>query len=296
MAQYAPIRTILFVPGNRPERVDKAVTAGSDAVVIDLEDAVPLASKEETRPLVREKLLQYAEEHIMVRVNAVDSGFLQGDLDAVVTGALRCIIVPKVEGPAHIRDIHRLLGEAEAAKGIGPGRISIIPLIESARAVQNIHAIVSQKIEPERLHTVALGAADYTLDMGIEMTRGGDELFYPRSRIAVACRAAGIEPPLDTPFLIDVRDVEGLTADALRAKTLGFQGKLCIHPSQVAPCNEIFSPSPGEIAYARQVIEAFDEAEARGLAAIQLKGKMIDYPVVERSKRILRLAERMGVN
>jgi len=296
MAEYAPMRTLLFVPGNRPERVDKAVAAGADAVIIDLEDAVPLASKEETRPMVREKLLQHAQGHIMVRVNALDSGFLQGDLDAVVMGALRCIIVPKVEGPAHIRDIHRLLSEAESAGGMEPGTISIIPLIESARAVQNIHAIVSEQIEPERFHTVAFGAADYTLDMGIEMTGGGDELFYPRSRIAVACRAAGVEPPVDTPFMIDVKDMEGLRIDALRAKTLGFQGKLCVHPSQVAPCNEIFSPSAGEIAYARQIIETFEEAEAQGLAAIQLEGKMIDYPVVERSRRILRLAERMGVH
>lgn len=295
MAEYAPVRTLLFVPGNRPERVDKAVTAGADAVIIDLEDAVPLALKEETRPLVREKVLQHSQEHIVVRVNALDSGFLRDDLDAIVTATLRCIIVPKVEDSAHIREIHRLLGEVETAQEMEPGTISIIPLIESAKAVQNIYEIVSERTNPERLFTVAFGAADYTLDMGIEMTREGSELFYPRSRIAVACKAARVAPPLDTPFMIDVKDVEGLRIDALRAKTLGFQGKLCVHPSQVVPCNEIFSPSADEIEYAGQVIEAFDEAEAQGLAAIQLNGKMIDYPVVERSKRILRLAERMGV-
>jgi len=294
MAEYTPLRTLLFVPGNRPERVDKAVNAGADAVIIDLEDAVPLASKEETRPLVREKVQQHRKENIIVRVNALESGFLEDDLDEIVTEELHCIIVPKVESPSNVREINSLLLEAERRKGLEAGAISFIPLIESAKAVQEIYEIVYEKTSPERLFTVAFGAADYTLDMGIEMTRGGDELFYPRSRIAVACKAAGVNPPIDTPFMIDVKDTEGLKVDAIRAKTLGFQGKLCVHPSQVAPCNEIFSPAADEIEYARQVIDAFEEAEAQGLAAIQLNGKMIDYPVVERSKRILRLAERIG--
>ncbi len=294
MAEYAPVRTLLFVPGNRPERVDKAVNAGADVVIIDLEDAVPLALKEETRPMVREKLLQHKGQNIIVRVNALDSGFLKDDLDEILTEELSCIIVPKVESSANIREINSLLLEAEKKKGMKPGATSIIPLIESARAVQNIYEIVCERTDPERLHTVAFGAADYTLDMGIEMTLEGNELFYPRSRIAVACKAAGVEPPLDTPFMIDVKDTEGLKVDALRAKTLGFQGKLCVHPSQIGPCNAMFSPGADEIDYARKVIYAFEEAEAKGLAAIQLNGKMIDYPVVERSKRIVRLAERIG--
>ncbi|MBN2570148.1 MAG: CoA ester lyase [Deltaproteobacteria bacterium] len=294
MNEYATLRTLLFVPGNRPERVEKAVNAGADAVIIDLEDAVPLALKEETRPLVREKVRQHGNVNIIVRVNALESGFLKGDLDEIVIKELRCIIVPKVESPSNLREINSLLLEAEMRKGLEAGAISVIPLIESAKAVQEIYEIVSEKTSPERLFTVAFGAADYTLDMGIEMTREGNELFYPRSRIAVACKAARVEPPLDTPFMIDVKDAEGLKIDALRAKTLGFQGKLCVHPTQVVLCNEIFSPTADEVQYARQVVIAFEDAEASGMAAIQLNGKMIDYPVVERSKRILRLAERIG--
>ena len=122
------------------------------------------------------------------------------------------------------------------------------------------------------------------------MTREGTELLYPRSRLAVACRAAGIEPPLDTPFMIDFKDIEALKTDALRARQLGFQGKLCIHPNQIEPCNILFSPSREDIVYAEKVIRAFEEAEAKGIASLQVEGNFVDYAIVERSRRIMKLA------
>ena len=165
-----------------------------------------------------------------------------------------------------------------------------MPQIESAKGVQNIFKIVSRKRDPERVFTAAFGAADYTLDLGIKMTKAGVELHYARSRIPVACRAAEVAPPIDSPFMLDLKDLEALKAEALFAKQMGFQGKLCIHPSQIEPCNTVFSPDPDEIEYAKKVIEAYEEAEAKGLGVIQLEGKMIDYPIVERSRRILKLA------
>ena len=294
MKELRPIRTALFVPGNRPDRVDKAVSSGADAVIIDLEDAVPPAQKEQSRTAAREKIAAFPESEILVRVNAIGSEYLAGDLDEIVAPGLGCIIVPKVEEREHIREIDRRLGEVERRKGLEPGATAVIPLIESARAVQNAFEILSEKTDPRRLFTAALGAADYTLDMGIEMTMEGTELHYPRSRIAVACRAAGVDPPLDTPFMIDVKNVEALTADARRARELGFQGKLCIHPIQIEPCHAVFSPSREEIEHAERVIEAFEDAEARGIGAIQLDGKFVDAPIVERSRRILKLAAAIG--
>jgi len=294
MKELGPIRTALFVPGNRPDRVDKAVGSGADAVIIDLEDAVPPAQKEQSRAAAREKIAAFPESEILVRVNAIGSEYLAGDLDEIVAPGLGCIIVPKVEEREHIREIDRRLGEAERRKGLEPGATAVIPLIESARAVQNAFEILSERTDPRRLFTAALGAADYTLDMGIEMTMEGTELHYPRSRIAVACRAAGVDPPLDTPFMIDVKNVEALTADARRARELGFQGKLCIHPIQIEPCHAVFSPSREEIEHAERVIEAFEDAEARGIGAIQLDGKFVDAPIVERSRRILKLAAAIG--
>jgi citrate lyase subunit beta/citryl-CoA lyase len=270
--------------------VDKAASSGADVVIIDLEDAVPPSQKAEARPGVREKIGAFPGREILVRVNAIGSEYLAGDLDEIVVDGLHCIMVPKVEESAHIREIARQLDEAERRSGLQPGTVSVIPLLESARAVQNAHEILSEKTDPTRVFTAAFGAADYTLDMGIEITREGTELHYPRSRIAVACRAANVDPPLDTPFMIDVKDLEALEADARRARQLGFQGKLCIHPLQIEPCHAVFSPTAEEIGQAERVIEAFEEAVARGIGAIQLDGKFIDVPVVERSRRILKLA------
>ncbi len=291
MMELGPLRTALFVPGNRPDRVDKAVKTSADAVIIDLEDAVALTEKEASRSKVRDKILEHAERKIIVRVNSLDSPFFQGDLTEVITGNLACLMVPKVESAAHVREINENLLKVEKEKGIVQGAVSIIPLIESAGAVQNIFQIATEKTEPSRIYCVAFGAADYTLDMGIEITKEGTELSYPRSRIAVASRAARIEPPLDTPFMMDLKDMEALKVDAGRAKQLGFQGKLCIHPNQIEPCHAIFSPAKEEILYAERVVQVFEEAEKEGSAAILLDGKFIDYAVVERAKQILKVAK-----
>ena len=288
--EFGPIRTALFVPGNRPDRVDKAINSGADAVIIDLEDAVAMGEKEEARPMVREKILEHADRKIIVRINAMNTQFFLGDLNEVMVPGLQCIMVPKVEQVDHIHEINNLLLHTEKEKGLERGSVSIIPLIESAKAVQNIFQIVSEKTDPPRLFTVAFGAADYTLDMGIEITKEGTELLYPRSLMSIACRAADVEPPLDTPFMIDLKDMEALKADARMAKQLGFQGKLCIHPNQIDPCHAIFTPTKEEILYAERIVKAFEEAEAQGIAAIQLDGKFIDYAVVERSRKILKLA------
>ena len=293
MSTLGPIRTALFVPGTRPDRVDKALNSGADVIIIDLEDAVPLARKEEAREKAREKVREHEGKKIIVRLNAIGSGFCQGDLDEVIVSKLGCIMLPKVESPEQIREIDLRLSRVEQERGMSPGAVSILPLIESARGVQNIFHILSKKTETARVWTAAFGAADYSLDLGIEMTKEGLELIYPRSRISVACRAADLEPPLDTPFMIDLKDMEGLKADAMRAKQLGFQGKLCIHPNQIGPCHAIFSPTQEEIIHAEKVIQAFEEAEASGVGAILLDGKFIDYPVVERARRTLKLAGQM---
>ncbi|UCH20607.1 MAG: CoA ester lyase [Deltaproteobacteria bacterium] len=294
MSEIEFIRTALFVPGNRPDRVDKAVNTAADAVLIDLEDAVPYKQKKQARSLVQEKIRQHQDRQVFVRVNALDSEFVHQDLEAVVMESLSGIIFPKIESPAHIRKINRLLLIAEQYNKVPPGCISVIPLIETALAVQNAFQIVAQRTDPERLFTVAFGAADFALDMGFEITVTGEELFYPRARIAVACRAAGVKPPLDTPFMIDLKDREALEADVKKARQIGFQGKLCIQPNQVDVCNRIFSPTKEEIEYARKVIQTFEQAEAGGKAAIQLDGKFIDYPVVENSRRILKMAAKIS--
>lgn len=288
------IRTALFVPGDRPDRVDKALASEADAVIIDLEDAVALSKKAEARQAAKEKVQQSGKDNfIIIRVNAESTGLLDKDLDGIVLEGLSGIMLPKVEDYSDIKYIDTLLEKQERKKGIEVGRIKLFPMVESAKGIANIFNILNSAADLERLFTVAFGVADYTLDMGIEMTADGTELIYPRSRIAVACISAGIKPPLDTPFMIDIKNVEMLKADAKRAKQLGFGGKQCIHPVQIEPCNKIFSPTEKEIEHARRVIEAFEESEKQGTAVIQLDGKFIDYPIVKRSRRIVEMASQI---
>ena len=292
--KLGPIRTALFVPGNRPDRVDKAIATAADRVIIDLEDAVAVSQKVETRALVRDKIIAHKDRGVLVRINGLETDFFMGDIEAVVVKELGGIVLPKTENGHQVDKIHRLLVDFEKKQGLNAGGITVILLTESALAIQNIFKILSAAIELNREFLVALGAADYALDMGIEITKDGRELIYPRSRIAVACRAAGIPPPLDTPFMIDLKDIEALKDDAARAKQLGFQGKLCIHPNQIEPCHVIFTPTAEEISFARRVVDAFEAEESSGAAAIQVDGKFVDYPVVERSRRILQLASRIA--
>jgi citrate lyase subunit beta/citryl-CoA lyase len=288
--EFAWLRSALFVPGNRPDRIEKAVQTNADAVIIDLEDAVPLSQKVETRKQVREKIATCGEKKIIVRVNALHSEFGLDDFNEVIANGLSGVMVPKVETPSDIRQIDAIVTEVEKKVGIEPGSIFILPLIESARGVENAFAIASVRTEPDRFFSLSFGAADFALDMGLAITLSGEELIYPRARLAVACRAAGLAPPVDTPFMIDLKDRQALEADIRRAIRFGFQGKLCIHPNQVEICNQLFSPTEEEVAYARKVIDTFEKAEAEGVAAIQLEGKFIDYPVVERSRRILKMS------
>jgi len=288
--KLGPIRTALFVPGNRPDRVDKAIATAADRVIVDLEDAVAVSQKVETRALVRDKIIAHKDRGVLVRVNGLETDFIIGDLEAIVVNELGGLVLPKTENSHQVGKIHRLLVDLEKKQGLQAGSTAVILLTESALGVQNIFQISSAATELNREFLIALGAADYALDMGIEITKDGAELMYPRSRIAVASRAAGIAPPLDTPFMIDLKDIEALKDDAARAKKLGFQGKLCIHPNQIEPCHAIFTPSREEISFARRVVDAFKAAEAGGSAAIQVDGKFVDYPVVERSRRILKLA------
>jgi citrate lyase subunit beta / citryl-CoA lyase len=288
------IRTALFVPGNRPERVDKAVQTAADMVIIDLEDTVPRAEKVRTRPLVREKIKAHAGRALMVRVNSLETGLTAADLTEIVIPGLAAVMLPKVQRPEDVHRMHSLLAQQESARGIQPGSVALVSLLESALAIENAFQIASADTSLGRAHRLAFGAADFTLDLGIQMSRDGEELRYPRARIAVACRAAGIDAPLDSPFMIDLKDIEALKADTLKGKQMGFGGKLCVHPNQVDICNRIYSPNEQEVAFASRVVAAFEAAEADGTAAIEIDGKMIDYPIVAQCRRVLEIAARIG--
>ena len=288
----SPLRTFLFAPGNRPRMLQKVGQCGADAVILDLEDAVPISEKEATRPAVREAVGAIDTCPVYVRVNplAAAAGFSQpigeADLDAIVRPGLAGIILPKVESPDDLRRAEALLQEMETQHGLAPGSVDVIPIIETALAVQRAYDIAAAGTRVKRL---AFGAGDFTRDIGVAWSRREIESQYARSALVIASRAAGLEPPLDTVW-VDLRDPRGLTRSARTAKQLGFQGKMAIHPSQVEPINTVFSPSAAEIAFATRVVDAFTQAEADGLASIQLDGQFIDYPIVESAQRVLAMA------
>jgi citrate lyase subunit beta / citryl-CoA lyase len=278
-----PLRSFLFAPGNHARRVEKALSLEADAVILDLEDAVAIAEKRATRALAAGVFGRPRTGLLYVRVNAVDTEFCYGDLVAVVQRGLDGIILPKVESAAGAATIDWLLAQLERERGLPVGDIDLVPIIETARGVQQIEAILAAGT---RVRRVAFGAGDFTLDVNMTWSRGESELAHARSVIVTASRASGIDAPLDTVW-VDLSDKEGLEASARSALGYGFQGKMCIHPEQIAIVNRVFTPSDAEVAFAERVAAAFVKAEAEGSAAIQMDGKFIDYPIVYRAQRVL---------
>ena len=282
-----PLRSFLFAPGNHARRVEKALSLQADAVILDLEDAVATAEKRTTRDAVIAALTRPRRPLLYVRVNAVDTEFCYGDLAAIVRPGLDGIILPKVESAGGLVTVDWLLAQIEREHGLVSRAIELIPIIETARGLNQIDAILASGTRVKR---VAFGAGDFTLDVNMAWSRNEAELTYARAKIVTASRAAGIEAPLDTVW-IDLADEEGLEASARTALGFGFQGKMCIHPNQIAVVNRVFTPSEAEIALAERVVAAFARAEAEGSAAIQLDGKFIDYPIVYRAQRVLEKME-----
>jgi citrate lyase subunit beta/citryl-CoA lyase len=279
-----PLRSLLFAPGNHARRVEKALSLDVDAVILDLEDAVAIAEKSAAREAVVAALERPRRGLLYVRVNAIDTQFCYGDLVAVVRSGLDGIILPKVESAAGLATIDWLLAQLERDCGLSLGDIDLIPIIETARGVQQIDAILAAGA---RVRRIAFGAGDFTLDVNMAWSRSETELAHARAVVVTASRASGIDAPLDTVW-VDLTDPEGLEASARTALGYGFQGKMCIHPDQIAVVNRVFTPSEGEIAFAERVAAAFANAEAQGSAAIQFDGKFIDYPIVYRAQRVLR--------
>jgi citrate lyase subunit beta/citryl-CoA lyase len=286
------LRSMLFVPGNSMRMIHKAKTLNADAIIFDLEDAVTMADKETARMFIKDSLHMIKESgaDTYVRVNSLATDLYLEDLDAVIRKDLDGIMMPKAESAEDVRKLEKHLLRMEAKRGLNKGSIAILPLIESAKGVHYAYEIASAS---KRTVAIAFGAADFSRDMGRAyalLSKDQTELLYARSRIAVAARVANVLS-IDTPFLGLLVDKEGLVREARQALQLGFKGKLLIHPTQIEPINEVFSPSPKEIDYARRVVEAFKEAEARGLGAISFEGRMIDYATYRQSQELLSIAE-----
>ncbi|NRF94372.1 CoA ester lyase [Paenibacillus frigoriresistens] len=283
-------RSWMFVPGNNERRIEKLKDLNADVVIYDLEDAVSLNEKEKAREMVRYALNQYENRISFVRVNDLLSPFFADDLKAVVTEGLYGIMLPKASKAKDILEADTQITELEQKNGLAAGSIEIVPLIENAQGVYLAYDIA---ISSDRVRRLAFGSVDYTLDIHAELSKEGTEILFARSQLVVHSKAAGKESPVDAVY-IHIKDQDGLLRDAKLAKQLGFQGKLVVHPDQIAVVNGVFSPSQEEIVEAQAIVTAFDEALRSGMAAIQVGGKMIDYPVAARARKILEKAKQLG--
>jgi citrate lyase subunit beta/citryl-CoA lyase len=285
------LRSLMFVPGNRRDMLEKAASAPADFLVPDMEDSVPMAEKSAARNVIADMLpiLYKAGKRSVVRVNTLTTGLLEEDMNAAVTPHTYGINVGKVDTSWDVHEIDKMLTSLEIKKGLERGKTRLILYIESAMAIINAYSICSAS---PRIMAVAFGAEDFTVDMGTERTDESTEIFLPRSMLPIAARAANIAP-LDIVYA-NFRDEEGLRRDIQVGKSMGYKGKFAIHPAQIQVINEMFSPMPEEIEYAKRVVIAFEEAEAHGKGATSLDGKMIDIPVVKRARNLLSIEEAIA--
>ncbi len=282
-------RSRLYLPGNEPKYFINAGLHGPDAIILDLEDSVHHAEKDAARLLVRNALraVDFGAAERMVRINQLPMGF--SDLEEIVPQSPDLILIPKVETAAQISDI---VGATESiAQRAGLTRpIWLMPILESALGIENALAIAAAT---ERIAAITIGLEDYTADLGVAKTAGGNETLYARQRVVNAAHAARVQA-IDSVYG-DVSDIEGLLHWGEASRAMGFEGMGCIHPVQVEIIHRAFAATPNELEKALAIVAAFEEAQARGLGVVSLGSKMIDAPVVQRAAKLVAQAKKMGL-
>ena len=276
-----PFRSLLFTPGNHPRKLEKVFAAGADVAILDLEDAVAVSEKSAARTPVINALKADRACLGYVRVNAADTEFYADDLAAVTGPWLDGIMLPKVETAAQLVSADNEIKAYEAKQGMAPGAIDLLPIVETAKGLDAVSGIAASG---SRVRRLSFGAVDFAKDLNMRLSLDEWEL--------TPARAAGLDAPLDSVW-VHYRDTEGLVKSAERVRDMGFQGKMCIHPDQVAPVNDAFTPGDNEVAQAETIVAAFEAAEAEGSASIQIDGFFVDYPVVEQARRTLDRIKRI---
>ena len=280
-------RTLLSTPGNQARMLEKAAGYGADALMLDLEDSVPAPDKRNARELVRKQLNSIGGAiDVFVRVNSRESGLLEADVEAVVAVSLHGIVLPKVESAETVREVDAVLAQAERRAGIPVGRVELAPALESARGIWFAYEILSASA---RCSTVLVGTAeggDLQADLRSSWSSAGTELLYARSRVITVARALRIENILDGAYS-NVKDETGLIADSKLSRSLGYRGRMVIHPSQVSVVKRIFTATSEEIARSKRIVAAFKEGVAANRGAISVDGLMVDAAMAKRARAIL---------
>lgn len=294
--EMQPLRTLLYIPANRHEWVVNATTNhDADGFIFDLEDAVPVDEKAAARDTLTEGLVTFDDPDatIAIRVNPVDSRFFEADLDRVVTPSVDALVLPKLETAEDVQRVDHLLTYLERIRGIEDS-IEILALPETAQGFHNAHDLAAASDRVAALIGATSKGADVERALGFEWTEDGDEKLHMLSKIAMDGRAAGVSQLLAGPWL-DIEDSEGLRKEATWCRQLGFTGYQCIHPSQVGPVNEIFTPDPEKVQQCREILAAVDEAEAVGQGTVSYEGEMLDLAHIRHAQDVIERAERFGV-
>jgi citrate lyase beta subunit len=284
-------RALLYMPGDDERKIRKATTLDADCVCLDMEDGVALSRKDEARALIPRMLreLDFGRAERLARINPVGSGLEADDLVAALEGRPDGVVIPKVETGDAIRWASAQIAEAERRNGWPAGGIVLIVLVETALGIVNLRDIASS--DP-RLQALIFGAEDLAGDIGAVRTREGWEVFYARSAVVTHAAAFGLQA-IDMVY-IDYKDMPGLMRESQEAAAMGYAGKQVIHPNQIAPAQEAFTPDDAAIAHALRVMEAMREHQEAGKGAFSLDGKMIDMPLVKAAERVLARARAAG--
>ena len=290
---YKLRRSRIYVPGNNPRMLSTCGLFDADVITIDLEDSIAPDQKLAARWLVAEALkdLDFGRSEVTVRINALSTPWGRKDLEAIIpTKRVEAIYLPKTESPESIKQLDLVLEKLEKENGMEVGATKIVPIIESAKGVWFAYDIA---VASDRAIALSFGGEDYTRDVGGERTPEGTELMWARSQVVAGAKAAG-KQALDTVYS-NVEDLEGLYKNTIMMKKLGFDGKAAIHPNQIPVIHEAFNPTQDEIDYAFRVIQAIEEAKAKGSGVVALGRKMIDKPIVEKAERVLMIAYLAGM-
>ena len=296
MATPRPLRTSMYVPGNKEDWMRKAPQYGADALILDLEDSVPIPNKAEARALVREMLEELGGENptLTVRVNRLETGLTGGDLEAVTCSQLYCVLLPKVESPADVIEVDNLLSHFERKAGMEVGSIYIDPGMETATSIRLAYEIASSS--PRVAHMGGSGGkgGDTARSIGFQWTPEGLETLFLKSKVLIDARSAGVPYPMSGGWM-DIHNLDGLRALAVQLKQLGYTGMHLIHPSHVPVVNEVFSPSPEEVKHWQGLVAAMEEMRKTGGAAVTFDGDMVDIAHEATAKTMLAVAKEMGV-
>jgi len=290
-----PHRSTLFVPGNRPAWMEKAVGYGADCLVLDLEDSVPDQEKAAARPLVKAgiKALKARGQDVNVRVNGFATGLTLDDLEGVLCPELDAVALPKVETPADMQELDALLTHLEKRMGIPVRSISTPLGCETAKAMRNIYEIVTSCPRVRGVGLAAGPGGDAARAIGYLWSKEGTETLFLRAKAVLDSRAAGIQYPTISSWW-NIKDLEGLERDARWNRQLGFRGMTVMHPTHVPIVNKVFTPSADEIAFYQGLIQAMEEAEKKGIAAVTYKGDMVDEAMLKTAREMLQFAKSIG--